>query len=229
MQDGQLPWLWWDEELSILFWEEAFELFAVKESFETFELYAHLTTQFSYVCLFGIAVPICPLLAWLFTSVEVRQDQLRLLWLSRPPHPHSDTLRFKRTVTLGAWYTIIRFTCHMSVIVNLLLWGLTYSGLSSRKPAEWSDGEWWRAVAIFLFAQQACFFLGAVLYRGVSQLDHDTAAAYLRRCGRLQHVLRIDEDDASPTTGALTRRQANRDAARRRLTRSPSRGLSSLA
>merc|ERR550525_1365588 len=78
-----LPWVWWDEELTSLYWDEVFELFAVQETFETFEIFAHLSTSFSYVCLFAMSVPLCPLLALLFTSVEVRQDQLRLLWLSR--------------------------------------------------------------------------------------------------------------------------------------------------
>merc|ERR1711972_1169787 len=228
---GQLPWLWWDQDLSGLFWQEVFELFAVKEAFETFELYAHLTTQFSYVSLFGIAVPVCPLLAWLFTSIEMRQDELRLLWLSRPPHPCAQTMRFKRIVSLSAWYSIMRFTCHMSVIVNLLLWGLTYCGLSfiglsSTKPADWGPCDWWRATAIFLTFQQACFILGGIFHQGLSQLDHDTAAAYLRRCSRLRHtIFRVEEDEVSPTS---TRRQSSRYQSRRRLTRSPSRGLSSL-
>jgi len=220
-----LPYLWWDEELSSRYWEEVFELFAVKETFETFELYAHLATQFSYVSLFGIAVPVCPLLAWFFTSVEMRQDQLRLLWLSRPPHPSEDTHRFKRTVTIDAWYMIIKFTCYVSVVVNLLLWALTYSGLSSTKPVEWSSCDWWRATAIFVSCQQLCFALASAFHRGVARIDHETAAAYLRRCSRLQHSVLRAEDDDSPT---LTRRQANRHQKRRRLTRSPSRGLSSL-
>jgi len=222
---GVLPWVWWDEDLGGLYWDEVFELFAVRETFETFEIYAHLTTQFSYVCLFGIAVPLCPLLALVFTSLEVRQDQLRLLWLSRPPHPDSETNRFKGSVSVGAWYEIIKFTCHMSVAVNLLLWGLTYGGLSSTKPSEWTATEWWRAGAIFSFVQQACFFLSGMLHRTVSQLDHQTAAAYLRRYNRLKQCLLAGE---GPTVTPRSCRQVSHETARRQLARAASQGLSSL-
>lgn len=222
---GDLPWVWWDEDLASVYWDEVFELFAVRETFETFEIYGHLTTQFAYCCLFGISVPVCPLFALIFTSIEVRQDQLRLLWLSRPPHPDVETLRFKSTVSLGAWYEIIKFTCHLSVAVNLLLWGLTYAGLKEKKPAEWTSSEWWRAVALFSFSMQVAFALSGMLHRAVSQLDQHTATAYIRRYGRLKRFLWFG--GASSETPRPCR-QVLHEAARRQLRRSGSQGLSSL-
>uniref|UniRef100_A0A7S0ABC3 Anoctamin transmembrane domain-containing protein n=1 Tax=Pyrodinium bahamense TaxID=73915 RepID=A0A7S0ABC3_9DINO len=221
---GALPWVWWDEDLAGLYWDEIFELYAVKETFETFEIYAHLTTQFSYVCLFGIAAPVMPPLALLFTSMEVRQDQLRLLWLSRPPHPDRKTLKFNARVSVGAWYEIIKFTCHMSVAVNLLLWGLTYAGCGS-EPAKWTAAERWRALAVFLICQQACFFLSGMLHRTVSQLDQQTASAYLRRYNRLKQCLL---ESTVPVSSRASCRQGSHEAVRRQLTRATSQGLTCL-
>jgi len=227
-QPAGLPWVWWDEELAALYWEEVFELFSVKETFETFEIYAHLATSFSYVCLFGISAPICPLLALLFTSVEVRQDQLRLLWLSRPPHPDEETLRFKWRVSLGAWYEILRFTCHLSVVVNLLLWGLTYEGLGG-KPASWDAGCWWRALALLLLVERVAVQLSKLLHQYIAQLDHETASAYLRRYQRLRRAfVAEDDEEESRKLGHRSSRQLKREVCRRRLTRIPSKGLSSL-
>jgi len=223
--DGRMPWLWWDAELTESFWDEVFELYTVKESFETFEIFGHLATQFSYVCLFGIAVPLCPLLAWIFTAVEARQDQMRLLWLSRPPHPDKETLRFNRSISLGAWYTIIRFTGRMSVIVNLLLWAITYRGLGDIDPAEWSATDWWRAIAVFLLLQHVYTFICELLHSSVARLDHDTATAYLKRCRKLQQAVQEERSKHRPASFS---RQAARDAVRKRFTRCHSRGLSAL-
>lgn len=196
---GGLPWKWWDQELSGIFWDGVADLYSAKDTFETFELYGHLTTQFSYVYLFTIAVPFCPLLALMFTSMEVRQDQLRLLWLSRPPKPDTELLRFKPGVSLGAWHEIIQFTCHLSVVVNLLLWGLTYEGTGPTKPADWNVTEWWHQLALFMLCEKACGWLSRLLRKYVSQLDHETATAYLRRELRLQQAL-SKEEPSSPKT-----------------------------
>lgn len=222
-------WLWWDEELSNLYWEEVFELFAVNNTFETFEIYAHLTTSFSYVCLFGVSVPLCPLLALFFTIAELRQDQLRLLWLSRPPHPDQKTLRFKWRVSLGAWYDIIHFTCHLSVVVNILLLGLTYNALTTSRAADWSISDWWRALASFLLFERVAVVLGGLLHSYISQLDHETARAYLRRYTRLRRLF-LSGDDSSDDEFCDTRspQSIEHKKSRRRLTRIHSGGLSSL-
>jgi len=113
----------------------------------------------------------------------------------------------------------------MSVAVNLLLWGLTYAGLSSEKLASWTALEWWRALAIFSLCQQACYFLSGMLHRTVSQLDHHTATAYLRRYGRLKRCLLEPPQASNATKGC---RQESHLAARRHLKRATSKGLTSL-
>merc|ERR1712050_395938 len=128
-------------QLGGIYWDEVIELHATQDTFQTFEIYGHLATQFSYVCLFAMAAPVVPLAAWIFASVEVRQDQLRLLWLSRPPTPDEKTLRFNWGVSIGAWNEIIHFACHLSIYVNLLLWGLTYERVSGKKAADWTHCE----------------------------------------------------------------------------------------
>lgn len=171
-------WMWWDEQLAAIHWDGVLELFAVHDTFETFELYGHLTTQFAYACLFTVVVPFIPGLAMLFTSLEARQDQLRILWLCRPPHPQPD----EGTITLGAWYDILCYVCHLSVLVNLLLWGLTYEGIGGdRSPSEWDSWEWWRNLAALMLLEKGYNVVTWLLGNYVSMLDTGTAAQFLRR------------------------------------------------
>lgn len=171
-------WMWWDEQLAAIHWDGVLELFAVHDTFETFELYGHLTTQFAYACLFTVVVPFIPGLAMMFTSLEARQDQLRVLWLCRPPHPQPD----EGNITLGAWYDILCYICHLSVLVNLLLWGLTYEGIGgNRSPSEWDSWEWWRNLAGLLLLEKGYNVVTWLLGNYVSMLDTGTAAQFLRR------------------------------------------------
>merc|ERR1712032_173554 len=173
-----LSMMWWDEQLAAIHWDGVLELFAVHDTFETFELYGHLTTQFAYTCLFTVVVPFIPGLACLFTSLEAREDQLRILWLCRPPHPRRD----EGNVTLGAWYDILYYICHLSVVVNLLLWGLTYEGIRGVKsPSEWSPLEWWRNLAMLMLLEKGYTFVTWLLGNYVSMLDAGTATQYLKR------------------------------------------------
>jgi len=107
----------------------------------TFADYDELVVQFGYVCLFVVAFPGAPLLAFLNNCFEFRVDGIKLCYMTRRPYPQG-------AYDIGTWYTILSVISVISIGSNTALMFLVPSNVI---PASDMDNE--MRLVVFLIVE----------------------------------------------------------------------------
>lgn len=79
-----------------------------------FEDYNEMVLQLGFVSFFGVAFPLCALMALVNNMVEIRSDAFKVLKAHQRPEP-------RQAEDIGSWYTVMHFMCFISIATNCAL------------------------------------------------------------------------------------------------------------
>mmetsp|Transcript_22339 Transcript_22339/g.72018 ORF Transcript_22339/g.72018 Transcript_22339/m.72018 type:complete len:686 (-) Transcript_22339:343-2400(-) len=106
--------------------------------YENFDDYLEIVIEFGYVTLFASAFPLGPLLSLVCNVIEMKNDVLKLLFVSRRPLPGlSITASTTADVgaSIGVWHSVLRALVWLGVLTNTALFAFTSEQMAAWLPS----------------------------------------------------------------------------------------------
>ena len=76
--------------------------------------YQEMAIQFGYVCLFSMAFPVCPFIAWINNCIELRTDSFKLNATMQRPS-------YRVLGGIGMWSDVLYYMVLQAIFVNMLM------------------------------------------------------------------------------------------------------------